>query len=285
MLLRTLLLAFSLLSSVEGFTPRKNVVGVSVSTNSNAATLRQQQLQKRRAGIFASKAVSVAIPDPQPHLIYPDPPKKPFKLMPLRSIWRFLQVYVLGFVSFVVLFLINTSASLLFVFLKFWLRKIQLRRFAGFVAAYSLPPIVELQFDFGRMLSYLPFLMKATDNLFMFKKRMYSADELVGENVVPTDEQLISQVILRTPMAFYTNNTDSKLIVDLSALDDVDNYANTYYDINKIEIDKATSKITIYSKELGPITKESAKDIDTWNRAKAHALNCIGYFIPGIGHR
>jgi hypothetical protein len=86
-------------------------------------------------------------------------------------------------------------------------------------------------------------------------------------------------------MAFYTSNEPTKLVTDMSHLDDVENFPSTYYDIVKIEIDKVTSQITIFSKENGPITRESCEDIETWERAKMHALCCISYFIPGIGHR
>lgn len=229
-------------------------------------------------------AASVAIPDPEPYLKYPSPPQKSFKLMPLRQIWRFLQVYVLSLAFFAVMFTVNSITSILFVFLKFWMRKIKLRRFGGFNTAYSLPPLIELQFDYGRLLSYVPFLTAASDNYFQLKHKMHSADELVGPTVVPSDEQFISQVILRSPMAFYTTNTEKTLITNMTYLNDVDTYEDTYYEVTQIDIDKATSKITIHTKNDGAVTKDSV-DAAAWSRAKMHALNCIGYFIPGIGHR
>jgi hypothetical protein len=85
-------------------------------------------------------------------------------------------------------------------------------------------------------------------------------------------------------MAFYTNNTATKLVTDMSALNDIDNFPDTYYDVNKIEIDKATSEITIHTKDNGPITKR-AVSASEWDRAKVHAMASMSYWVPGIGHR
>jgi hypothetical protein len=232
----------------------------------------------------ALSASVLAIPDPEPILKYPAPPKKPFRFMPIRTVFRFLNVYVLGGLLLGGTFVMNSVASFLFIFLKFWWRKIELRRFGGFKTAYSMPPSVELQFDFGRMLSYVPYLIAAADNLFQLRWKMFTADELVGPTVVPSDGQFISQVLLRSPIAFYTSNTATKLVTNLTALNDVDNFANTYYDVTLIEVDKATSKITIHTKKNGPISKDKVDERE-WDRAKMHAMASMSYYIPGIGHR
>lgn len=231
----------------------------------------------------SSALAAVAIPDPDPYLRYPAPPApKKFRLMPLRNIMRFLGVYFVPSLVFAGMFLVNTTFSILFIFLKFWMRKIKMRRYGGFKTAYQLTPWTELQFDFARMLTYFPYLIRASDNLFRLRHKMRSANELVGETIVPSDEQFISQVILRSPMAFYTKNLPNKLVTDMSKLTDIDNYQFTYYDVTQIDIDKRTSEITIYTKQDGPVTKASGED--AWKRAKMHALTSISYFIPGIGH-
>jgi hypothetical protein len=182
------------------------------------------------------------------------------------------------------MFIVNSVTTTLFIFLKFWMRKVKLIRYGGFMTAHTLPPFLELQFDLARWITYVPFLLGAADNLFQLRTKMRSADELVGPYVVPSDEQLISQVLLRSPMAFYTRNEDTKLVLDMSKLNDIDNFPDTYYDVVKVEVDKATSKITIYTKNDGVITKDKAKGSE-WDRAKVHAMACMSYWIPGIGHR
>jgi hypothetical protein len=260
-------------------------VATSSAHNVNIASLAHEVASRSASAEVngVSQPKILPIPDPEPCLRYPAPPKKPFRIMPLRTVARALKLGVSA-IFLGALFVMNSIAAALFVFVKFWMRKVELRRYGGFNTAFNLPPLLELQFDFGRWLSYVPYLLAANDKLFQLRTKMFSADELVGPNVVPTDEQFISQVILRSPMAFYTNNTDTKLVTDMSALNDIDNFPDTYYDVNKIEIDKATSEITIHTKDNGPITKR-AVSASEWDRAKVHAMASMSYWIPGIGHR
>jgi len=198
-------------------------------------------VDKLRAGSTSN------IPDPQPQLILPDPvPPMKLKLMPVRGLkfilvdrldgyfimtcsnvsscflfptvlsqvrWLFktLKVYVLRILGFTVMFIVNFIFSILFLFLKPWMRKIVLKRFAGFMMTYSMTPMVELKFDFCRMLTYAPFLVKADNRLFSLRTGMRTADEMIGTPRLPTDDVFISQVILRSPLAFYTANENNNL--------------------------------------------------------------------------
>jgi hypothetical protein len=182
------------------------------------------------------------------------------------------------------MFVVNSVTTTLFIFLKFWMRKVKLVRYGGFMTAHTLTPALELQFDLARWITYVPFLLGAADNLFQLRTKMRSADELVGPYQVPTDAQFVSQVLLRSPMAFYVRNDDAKLVLDMSKLNDLDNFPDTYYDVVKVEVDKATSKITIFTKSDGAIVQGKVSDSE-WSRAKVHAMACMSYWIPGIGHR
>jgi hypothetical protein len=170
----------------------------------------------------------------------------------VRWLLKTLKVRVLGAISIGLLFVVNTIFSLLFIILKPWMHKTVLRRFAGFMMTYSMTPLMELQFDFGRMLTYIPYLMKAEDRLFSLRNKMRTADELIGSPRVPTDEMFISHVILRSPLAFYTTNEANKLVVDLSAMNDIVHYDHTYYEVNGIEVQKGSQEITIFMKPSNP---------------------------------
>jgi hypothetical protein len=50
-------------------------------------------------------------------------------------------------------------------------------------------------------------------------------------------------VILRSPLAFYTTNEANKLVVDLSAMNDIVHYDNTYYEVNGIVVQKGSQEI------------------------------------------
>ena len=79
------------------------------------------------------------IPDPSPGpLPIPEKPALKFKWMPLRSILKFLKVYVLQGAVLYGMFVINAIFAALFVVLKFWMKKITLRRFAGFMMTYTM---------------------------------------------------------------------------------------------------------------------------------------------------
>jgi hypothetical protein len=201
----------------------------------------------------------------------------------LKWLLKTLKVQVLGKVTFAALFLVNFVVSVLFIAIKPWMRKTQLRRFSGFMMTYSMTPWVELQFDFGRLLSYSSHLFQADDRLFSLRNNMRTADELVGTPEIPTDDVFISQVIQRSPLAFYTTNTGDKLITDLSNIDDIVNFENTYYEVNRVEVDKRTSEITIHTKSGGPITRKKHGDVE-FERAIEHAMSTFSYFVPGIGH-
>lgn len=157
------------------------------------------------------------------------------------------------------------------------------------MTTYSMTPWVELKFDFGRMLSYVPHLMKAESRLFSLRMRMRTADEMLGTPRMPTDDIFISQVILRSPLAFYTSNNSNKLIVDLSNMDDIDNYDKTYFEVNRIEVNKASQEIAIFMKSNDPtkpstsITRKKNGDA-AFERAMQSAMTTISFFIPGIGH-
>lgn len=202
---------------------------------------------------------------------------------------KILKVYVLGIVGFVLMFSLNFLVSILFIFLKPSMRKITLRRFAGFMMTYEMTPWVELKFDFARMLTYFPFLLKADDRLFTLRSGMRTADEMIGTPRVPTDDIFISHVILRSPLAFYTTNESSKLVVDLSAIDDVIQYPNTYYELDRIEVQKSSNEISLFMKSSDPtkpatrVSRKSHGDA-VFERAMQSAMNTITYFIPGIGH-
>jgi hypothetical protein len=210
-------------------------------------------------------------------------------LSQVRWLLKTLKVRVLGTVSIVLLFVVNLIFSLLFIILKPWMHKTVLRRFSGFMMTYSMTPLMELQFDFGRMLSYVPYLMKAEDRLFSLRNKMRTADELVGSPRLPTDEIFISHVILRSPLAFYTTNEANKLVVDLSAMNDVVQYDNTYYEVNGIEVQKGSQEITIFMKSADPtkaptpVTRKKDGDA-VFDRALQSAMATICYFVPGIGH-
>eukprot|EP00978_Attheya_sp_CCMP212_P006817 scaffold15878_cov67-Attheya_sp.AAC.1 len=239
-----------------------------------------------RLSADSTSASFVAIPDPAPVFddhMPPAIPKLSFKWMPVRWLLKTLKVRVLGSVIFAGMFLLNSFFSVLFMVIKPWMRKIQLRRFAGFMMTYSMTPLVELKFDFGRMLSYVPFLFQADDRLFSLRNNMRTADELTGTPEMPTDDVFISQVIQRSPAAFYTTNMQDKLIVDLSSLDDIDNFEDTYIEINRIEVDKKTSAIKIFTKSGASITRKEDGDAK-FERAMEQAMSSLSFFIPGIGH-
>jgi hypothetical protein len=228
----------------------------------------------------------VAIPDPAPgKLEVVVPPKLKPKWMPIRWMFRLLRVYGWSNLLLLAMFFVNAISSVVFTATKaFTLNKIAMKRFAGFMMTYSMTPWVELRFDFGRMLSYFPFLIRSESKLFTLRKQMRSVDEILGEQRLPTDGEFISHIIQRTPLAFYTENTATKLVADLSRTQAVDTYANTFVNqVYKIEVDKKSSEITIYTKEKGPITRSKDGD-DTFELAKMHALTSLSYFIAGIGH-
>jgi hypothetical protein len=212
-----------------------------------------------------------------------------YMFLQVRWLLKTLKVRVLGTVSLVLLFGVNLIFSLLFTILKPWMNKTVLRRFSGFMMTYSMTPLAELQFDFGRMLTYVPYLMKAEDRLFSLRNKMRTADELIGSPRLPTDEIFISHVILRSPLAFYTTNEANKLVVDLSAMNDIVHYDNTYYEVNGIEVQKGSQEITIFMKSADatkaptPVTRKKDGDA-VFDRAMQSAMNTICYFVPGIGH-
>jgi len=216
-------------------------------------------------------------------------PPPAFAPLQVRWLIKTLKVYVLGTISFVVMFIVNFFASLLFIVLKPTMRKIVLKRFAGFMMTYSMTPWVELKFDFARMLTYIPFLMKADDRLFSLRTGMRTADEMIGTPRLPSDETFISPVILRSPLAFYTENEKTKLVTTLSGMDDVVQYPNTYYEVDKIEVQKGSNEITFFIKSSdltkSPVSITRKQDGDAvFERAMQSAMNCICFFIPGIGH-
>lgn len=152
-----------------------------------------------------------------------------------------------------------------------------------------MTPWVELKFDFARMLTYIPFLMKADDRLFSLRTGMRTADEMIGTPRLPSDETFISPVILRSPLAFYTENEKTKLVTTLSGMDDVVQYPNTYYEVDKIEVQKGSNEITFFIKSSdltkSPVSITRKQDGDAvFERAMQSAMNCICFFIPGIGH-
>eukprot|EP00977_Amphora_coffeiformis_P024017 scaffold14974_cov195-Amphora_coffeaeformis.AAC.24 len=234
---------------------------------------------------------SVPIPDPAPILDLPQDAPMEAKWMPLRWILKTLKVYVLGTITFALLFVVNTIFSILFLFLKPWMRKTVLKRFAGFMMTYSMTPWVEMQFDWGRMLSYVPFLMAADDRLFSLRTHMRTADELVGGPPrLPTDGEFISHVMLRSPLAFYIDNQPRTLEVDLSAMKDIVQYPNTFFQVVKIKVDKKSQEITLFVKTgdsidapVLPVTRRQDGDV-VFERALQAAMTTLSYFIPGIGH-
>jgi hypothetical protein len=207
----------------------------------------------------------------------------------VRWLLKTLKVYVLGAITVGLLFVINMFVSLLFIVLKPWMRKTVLRRFAGYMTTYSMTPLLELQFDFARMLTYVPHIFRADDRLFSLRNKMRTADELVGSPRAPTDEDFISHVILRSPIGFYTANEAKKLVIDLSAMDDVVNYDNTYYEVKAIEVQKDTQEITLFmrssdpTKDPTPVTRKKDGDA-VFDRAMQSAMSTLTYFMSGIGH-
>lgn len=191
------------------------------------------------------------------------------------------RVQVFLFIFFAATVVLNAVTSSIMVFVKFWMNKIVMKRFCGFKMTYSMTPLLEMDFDLFRMTSYVPHIIKATDNLVQYEWKMRSADELLGEMQFPTDDVFVEWLLLRTPMAFYTEDKNGKYTTDMSTLKDLDNFDDTYYDIEKIVVDKATKKITFYSIADGPITDS---DEAAYNRAKMAAIACITYFVPGVGH-
>lgn len=147
---------------------------------------------------------------------------------------------------------------------------------------YTRTPKVELIFDFGRMLTYFPFLMRAKDKFFSLRNNMRTADELIGTHRIPSDNVFLSHLLLRTPVAFYSTNERHKYVVDLSRIDTLKNYAGTFYDVNRIEVDKRTSEIKIFTRSGGVVSNHKSKRED-FERAKAHACQTMLYFIGGIG--
>jgi hypothetical protein len=143
-----------------------------------------------------------------------------------------------------------------------------------------MTPLAELQFDFGRMLSYVPYLMKAEDRLYSLRNQMRTADESIGSLRVPTDEIFISHVVLRSPLAFYTTNEAKKLAVDLSAMNDIDTYEHTYFEVNGIEVQKDSQEITIFM--WPPRLSPEGRMAMLW--AVQSAMNTLCYFGPGIAH-
>eukprot|EP00613_Pedinella_sp_CCMP2098_P073326 CAMPEP_0171930546 /NCGR_PEP_ID=MMETSP0993-20121228/28679_1 /TAXON_ID=483369 /ORGANISM="non described non described, Strain CCMP2098" /LENGTH=450 /DNA_ID=CAMNT_0012570381 /DNA_START=120 /DNA_END=1472 /DNA_ORIENTATION=- len=153
-----------------------------------------------------------------------------------------------------------------------------------------MTPWVQLQFNIGRLISYIPFMFQAQDQLFSFRNNMRTADELCGTPEIPTDDVFISQVIQRSPITFYTENTADKLITDISRLDDIDTFDKTYYEVNRVEVDKETSEITIFTKDDpkqgkpgGPITRKKDGGAK-FQRAMQHAMTCLNSFVTVIGH-
>lgn len=207
----------------------------------------------------------------------------------VRWLLKTLKVYVLGTLSAGLLVFVNLIFSLLFIFLKPWMRKTTLKRYAGFMMTYSMTPVAELQFDFARMLTYIPFIMKADDRLFSLRNKMRTADELIGEARVPTDEIFISHVILRTPVAFYTTNEAKKLVVDFSAMNDISNYAETYFEAVGVEVQKDNNELTLLMKSPDPtkgptrVTRRTHGDA-VFDRAMQSVIMTCCYFVAGIGH-
>eukprot|EP00545_Synedropsis_sp_CCMP1620_P013629 CAMPEP_0119009660 /NCGR_PEP_ID=MMETSP1176-20130426/4515_1 /TAXON_ID=265551 /ORGANISM="Synedropsis recta cf, Strain CCMP1620" /LENGTH=594 /DNA_ID=CAMNT_0006962215 /DNA_START=20 /DNA_END=1804 /DNA_ORIENTATION=- len=230
------------------------------------------------------KAVSsLPIPDPEPVLKFPPPPVRNFKWMPVRWTLKTLLVQVNFYFMFGSMILINGIASFFYRIIKFWMRKVKLFRYGGFMAPYSQTPEIEMKFDFLRTTTYVPWLVQAWDKYFQLKTGMRTIDELEGPFQVPSDEFFISQVVQRTPMAFYTNNNSTHLYVDMTKIDDVDSYPLTYLDINGVEIDKATSEITIFSRTEGRITRKTHSAAD-FEKAMVYTMNTMSYWIAGIGH-
>ena len=264
--------------SATGFVVRPDPSGVTRSLRIPTEITKVTIKNHKRSALSMT-----AIPDPMPVLTMPPaPPALKFKWMPLRRSLRLLKVGF-GLVTFVPLFLVNLITSLLFMVLKPWMRKIVLKRFAGFMMTYSMTPLIELKFDIGRMLTYVPHLTKSEAKLFTLRTKMRTADELLGEQRLPSDDVFISQIIQRTPAAFYTENMPDKLVTNMTKLDDLVNYPETFYDVNLIEIDKENKEITIHTKSSGPISRRTHGDV-VFERAMQHAMVCICYFLPGIGH-
>lgn len=53
--------------------------------------------------------------------------------------------------------------------------------------------------------------------------------QLVGRPRPPTDDEFIGQVVLRSPLAFYTDNAGTTLDVNMTAMKDIVQYENTYF--------------------------------------------------------
>lgn len=70
------------------------------------------------------------------------------------------------------------------------------------MTAHTLTPLVELKFDLLRVTTYIPWLVGCWDKFFQLKTEMRSIEELEGSQRIPSDEFFISQVILRSPMAW-----------------------------------------------------------------------------------
>jgi hypothetical protein len=198
---------------------------------------------------------------------------------------RALKVYGFNQITLVVMFTLNAISSLIFTVTKaLSLNKIVMARFSGYMMTYSMTPWIELKFDFGRMLTYFPFLTECNAKLFTLRSEMRTADELLGPPVLPTDAEIISHVILRSPLAFYTENTPSKLVTDLSRTQNAYLYADAYCNqVYQVEVDKKTSEITLFTREKGPITRQKDGD-KMFELAKMHLMSVASYFVAGIGH-
>ena len=85
-----------------------------------------------------------------------------------------LKVRVLG-VALFTMFLANSFVTALFIVLKPWLRKTTMHRYAGFMMTNTMTPWVQLQFNIGRLISYIPFMFQAQDQLFSFRNNMRTA--------------------------------------------------------------------------------------------------------------
>lgn len=99
-----------------------------------------------RSTNFRHGAAVVSIPDPEPKLTLPDPPVRAFKWQPIRWIVKTLLVQVLGYAFFTAMVLVNGVASAFYIIIKFWMRKIKLVRYGGFMTAHTFTPLVELKF-------------------------------------------------------------------------------------------------------------------------------------------
>lgn len=78
----------------------------------------------------------------------------------------------------------------------------------------------------------------------------------------------------------YTNNTEAYLVTDLSKIEDVDSYPLTYLDVNRVEINKKTSEIIIFTRSNGPITRKTHGNF-AFEKAMVYAMNTMSYWIPG----